>query len=158
MIEYLRMNYKKTLAIILASFACFALSSCAPGGGMWMGSNQPAPVIQSNVMLLDAPPSWPYKIVGYVQAQGTTLTKDVDIYKGIQAEAAKIGAPAVILDRDFIDFSGTPDSDSLLGQVLKGTAIAPVKLSPEQQAKWRAERAAASQHSKIRPKVQTIGQ
>jgi hypothetical protein len=158
MIEYLRMNYKKTLAIILAGSTFGLLAGCAPGGGMWMGSNQPSPVIQSNVMLLDSPPSWPYKVVGYVQAQGTTLTKDVDIFRGIQAEAAKIGAPAVILDRDFMDFSGTPDADSMLGQVLKGKAIAPVKLSREQRAKWLAERAAISQHSKPRPKVQTIGQ
>lgn len=125
---------------------------------MWMGSDQPAPVIQSNVLLLDSPPDWPYKVVGYVQAQGTSLAKDVDVFRGIQAEAAKIGAPAVIVDRDFEDFDATPDSSSLLGQVLKGTAIAPVNLSPEQRAKWNDQRASASQSSKPRPKVQTIGQ
>lgn len=123
---------------------------------MWMGSNQPPAVIQSNVMLLDEPPNWPYRVVGYVQSQGTSLSKDVDVFKGIQSEAAKIGAPAVIVDRDFVDFSASPSSDSLLGIPLKGTAIAPVSLSPAELEKWKAARAAAST-SRPRPSVQTIG-
>lgn len=121
-----------------------------------MGSDQPPAVIQSNVMLLDEPPNWPYRVVGYVQSQGTSLSKDVDVFKGLQSEAAKIGAPAVIVDRDFVDFSATPSSDSLVGIPLKGTAIAPVSLSPSEKAKWRSSRVPVStlrQH----PSVQTIG-
>lgn len=123
---------------------------------MWMGSNQPSSVIQSDVMLLNDPPNWPYRIVGYVQSQGTSLSKDVDVFKGIQSEAAKIGAPAVIVDRDFIDFTATPSSDSLVGMPLKGTAIAPVSLSPSEMEKWKSSRVQASK-TRSRPAVQTIG-
>jgi len=150
------MKYKKSLFIIVGLPCMLAIAGCTGGGGMWMGSNQPPAVIQSNVMLLDEPPNWPYRVVGYVQSQGTSLSKDVDVFKGIQAEAAKIGAPAVIVDRDFVDFSASPTSDSLLGIPLKGTAIAPVSLSPAELAKWKASRVAAST-SRPRPSVQTIG-
>lgn len=121
-----------------------------------MGGDQPAAVIKSNVMLLNDPPNWPYRVVGYVQSQGTSLSKDVDVFKGLQSEAAKIGALAIIVDRDFIDFTSTPSSDSLVGMPLKGTAIAPVSLSQSELEKWNSSRVQAST-SRKRPAVQTIG-
>jgi len=157
MIEYLDMKYKKSLVLICSLTFVLLGGGCTGGGGMWMGSSQPPAAIQSSVMLLNEPPNWPYRVVGYVQSQGTSLSKDVDVFRGIQAEAAKIGAPAVIVDHDFIDFTATPGPDSLLGMPLKGTAIAPVSLSPSEMEKWKASRVPASM-SRKRPSVQTIGQ
>lgn len=123
-----------------------------------MGGDQPAPLLPSDVLILDEAPSWPYRKVGFVQSQGTSLSTDVSVFKGLQEEAAKIGAPAVIVDQDFLDYDATPMGDSLLGLPLKGVAIAPLKLSGEALEKWKSARAAAAGSRKRKPSVQTIGQ
>lgn len=123
-----------------------------------MGGSQPMALAPNDVLLLDEAPNWPYKKVGFVQSQGTTMSTDVSVFKGLQTEAAKIGAPAVIVDQDFLDFTATPGDDSLLGMPLKGVAIAPVKLSGSELERWQRERAAAAAGKKRGPNVQTIGQ
>lgn len=151
------MKHKK-FAAIAALAAATGVGGCTGGGGLWMGGTQPMPLAPSDVLILDEAPTWPYKRVGFVQSQGTSLSTDVSVFRGLQMEAAKIGAPAVIVDQDFLDFTATPSDDSLLGMPLKGVAIAPVKLSGGEMEQWRRERAAAAAVKKKQPSVQTIGQ
>lgn len=151
------MKHKK-IAPIAALLVALVVGGCTGGGGLWMGGAQPLPLPPNDVLILDEAPSWPYKRVGFVQSQGTSLSTDVSVFRGLQMEAAKIGAPAVIVDQDFLDFTATPADDSMLGIPLKGVAIAPVKLSGAELERWRQERAAAATVRKRQPNVQTIGQ
>ncbi len=151
------MKNKKFAQIAIGGMA-FVLAGCTGGGGLWMGGTQPLPLDPSQVLLLDEAPNWPYKKVGYVQSQGTSLSTDVSVFRGLQMEAAKIGAPAVIVDQDFLNFTATPGDSSLLGMPLKGVAIAPVKLGGAELAQWEKQRAAAGAGKRKPPRVQTIGQ
>jgi hypothetical protein len=151
------MKHKK-FAAIAAMIVAAGTGGCTGGGGLWMGGAQPMPLAANDVLLLDEAPNWPYRQVGFVQSQGTSLSTDVSVFKGLQEEAAKIGAPAVVVDQDFLDFTATPSDDSLLGMPLKGVAIAPVRLSGSELEQWRRERAAAAVVKKRQPNVQTIGQ
>jgi len=123
-----------------------------------MGGNQPAPINPSDVLILDEAPNWPYKRVGFVQSQGTSFTKDISVFQGLQHEAAKIGAPAVIVDHNFLDYSATPYDDGVVGAPLKGVAISPVKLDGRALEQWKRARAEAGDLRRKRPSVQTIGQ
>jgi hypothetical protein len=123
-----------------------------------MGGGQPAPINPSDVLILDSAPDWPYKRVGLVQSQGTSYSKDISVFKGLQEETAKIGAPAVIVEQNFMDYSATPYDDGVVGAVLKGTAISPVRLDGRALEQWKRARAAAGDLRRKRPSVQTIGQ
>ena len=159
MIKYLHMKYKKIAkvpALLWVIPATFLLAGCVSTGGMRMGSPKPPPLDPATVMVLSEPPDWPYKVVGLVQAQGTRLAKDIDVFRDVRNKAAAIGAPAVIVDDSFEDFSATPGDDALVGVPLKGRAIAPVHLTPEEHRRWAAQRAAMI--PKVPPKIQTIGE
>lgn len=123
---------------------------------MWMGGTQPAPLEPSSVVILEKAPTWPYRVVGYVQAQGSTLEKEVDVYRNLQSQAAKIGAPAVIVNKKFEEVNTTPTDESFLGPVIKGKAILPVKLSPAEQAK-RSSPVAEKPLPQPSPLVETFG-
>lgn len=152
------MKHKKFAVIAAVSIAA-GVGGCTGGGGLWMGGTQPMALAASDVLILDEAPSWPYRRVGFVQSQGTSLSTDVSVFRGLQMEAAKIGAPAVIVDQDFLNFTATPADDSLVGMPLKGVAIAPAKLSGSELERWQRERERAAASVKRRqPNVQTIGQ
>jgi len=116
---------KNLFIVPVFALLLIALPGCVLHSGMRQGGVLPSNSA-SNVLLLDSPPAWNYAEIGYVQSQGFVFAPDVAIYRGLQLEAAKIGADAVIPSIAFKDYKGRGEDD-MLGRVIKGTAIVRVK-------------------------------